>query len=333
MADITVSLTRSMTTDVQINNGAFENALVAHKESLWMYDISLPSAFIKALNSQIDPDHLIGIAPGEPAKSWDGLQTIMTRLDALDITPDTPVVGLGGGALCDVVSFAASVYLRGLPLVLIPTTLLAMVDASVGGKTAINTTAKNRVGSFYPAQTVIIDSHFLTTLSPERMAEGFSEIIKMAVTMDATLTEALETNALDIDAIIGQAIQLKAAIVEKDLTDQGIRRLLNFGHTTGHALETLHDYAFSHGRCVASGMLMEVADPPLKKRLKSLLDMYECYAPIPYEKAALLEQIKTDKKRSKQTLTWIHLRRIGHAELEEIVLTDLAQYIPRYEEL
>lgn len=318
-----------MTSDIAIQEGLFEDTLSRYQDdAIWFYDSTLPNVYLDALIDAIDPSKRFGLPPREPSKSLLVYEEMITFLDHLRPARSTTIVALGGGALCDAVAFLASTYLRGLPLVLIPTTLLGMVDAAVGGKTALNTQFKNRIGTFYPAKNILVDSTFLNTLNASLMGEGMSEIIKVALLFDASFVAALEQKTLTIDAIIERAISLKIACASMDVTDQGQRQLLNFGHTLGHALESAHHYLYPHGQCVGAGMVLMTQDQPFGARVRALLEQYDAFMPISYDKDALIPLILGDKKRHGNTLTYVRLNKIGEGALKTIDLNDVAHIIP-----
>ncbi len=310
--------------------GTHHLSTLTQKDSIFfIYDETLPEAIIQPLIT-LDETKAMGVPAGEPAKTWTVVQRIIDHFEAINISKSTVLCALGGGALNDVAAFVGSIYLRGLETILIPTTLLAMVDASIGGKTAINGRYKNRIGSFYPAAQILIDETLLEGMPPDLVQEGMSEVIKIAAIQDEDFFIQLENQTLSMMDIVKKAIQLKIKIVEKDLTDHGERLLLNFGHTTAHALEAYHDYAYSHGACVAAGMVLETAEKPFGKRLMNVLMTYGCFTPIPYEKAALTPFFKGDKKRSHDLLHWIEIIRIGEAKIQQIPLAECLEKIPQH---
>ena len=220
----------------------------------------------------------IALPPGEKAKTMRVLGRVLRMLAELSAHRDTHIVlAVGGGALLDVASLAANLYQRGLPLIHIPTTLLAMVDATVGGKTAVNmplrrmtgetpivqgTLAKNMAGTFYPPAASIIDTRFLRTLSTRRLKDGLVEALKMGILagepefsrIRGAMDGALALEAKPLTTLIRTALSIKARYVAADLTDEGARRELNFGHTLGHALEAHPAFRLTHGEAVAAGM-------------------------------------------------------------------------------
>lgn len=210
---------------------------------------------------------LVYILPsGETLKCRNIKEKLEDELLKAHVDRNTSIVAFGGGTITDLGGFLASTYLRGVQLHFIPTSLLAMIDASIGGKTAINTSlGKNLLGTFYFPKTVCIDISFLQTLSCAELISGFAEIIKYGCIYDATLFQLLENNVPNwekksIDSllsIIKRSVEIKKSIIEKDLYDQGIRHILNFGHTLGHAIEVCAKYTISHGQAVALGMVGE----------------------------------------------------------------------------
>ena len=206
------------------------------------------------------------VPEGETHKSWPTLQDIITRLLELRAERSTMLVALGGGVVGDLAGFAAAIYLRGMPLVQVPTTLLAQVDSSVGGKTGINhALGKNMIGAFWQPRAVLIDVDCLATLSPRELKAGLAEVVKYGAIRDASFFRWQEENAArllggDTDALehaIYESCRIKAEIVGADERESGERVLLNFGHTFGHAIETAQGYgAWLHGEAVAAGMVI-----------------------------------------------------------------------------
>ena len=245
----------------------------------------------------------------EHAKNNDSLQKIYTFLNTNNVKRNNIIIGIGGGITTDIAAFAASTFKRGCRLVLIPTTLLGMVDASIGGKTGINyENIKNGIGSFYPAEKVIINLDFLKTQTKADYRDGFVEIIKMSFLPQSNLDKTLSGNK-NIEEIIKEAIRTKLELCQKDLHDKSSRRLLNLGHTFGHVLESISNYETSHGAAVAIGiraaaklsLQKEFIDERAYNKILSRMNKYEF--PISFSKkylALLLEQgipkLKQDKK-------------------------------------
>ncbi|MBV8713925.1 MAG: 3-dehydroquinate synthase [Chloroflexi bacterium] len=270
------------------------------------------------------------------AEIWDWLVAQgAQRRDAL--------VAFGGGVVCDLVGFAAACYLRGIGLVNVPTTLLAQVDASVGGKTGVNhPRGKNLIGAFYQPLCVVADTDFLATLAPRAFANGMAEVAKMAMILDADLFERLEHLApvLRPDSgealapIIARSIELKADIVERDERESGDRMLLNYGHTVGHALEAVAGYGtLLHGEAVAVGMQaaafiarrMGVLHPEVAERQTRLLGDLELPLTWAAEPDAVLGRLSVDKKRAGSSQRWILAERVGAAQVRDDVPAEIVR--------
>ena len=284
---------------------------------------------------QLD-SHRIDVPEGDRAKTLRIASRLYTELLEIGADRSTVMVGLGGGAVCDLTGFVASTFLRGLPLVQIPTTLLAQVDASVGGKTAINhPRGKNLIGTFYQPRLVWIDPDVLATLPPRERRCGLAEIVKVAAIWDAHFFTWLEENLdavlkLDREALshaISLACGIKAEVVGLDEREAGLRALLNFGHTFGHAIENVAGYQrVRHGEAVAMGMVFAarlserfgLAREGVSERLSSLLERIGLPTePHDWtkEKNAYLRAIAVDKKIKDEKVGFVVLREIGRAGL------------------
>ncbi|MEO1924220.1 MAG: 3-dehydroquinate synthase [Nautiliaceae bacterium] len=202
--------------------------------------------------------HIITLPDGEEYKNWKSIEYALDRLFDAKFDRNSTLIAFGGGVIGDMTGFAASIFLRGVEFIQIPTTLLAMVDSSVGGKTGINNKyGKNLIGSFYQPEAVYIDTHFLSTLPKREFAAGMAEIIKMAVMFDKEFFKKLKENSLSLEEMIKRSVELKAMVVNQDEKEKGIRSVLNYGHTFGHVIENLTDYkTYLHGEAVAIGMVM-----------------------------------------------------------------------------
>ncbi|MCA8941548.1 MAG: 3-dehydroquinate synthase [Planctomycetes bacterium] len=270
----------------------------------------------------------IEIEGGEPSKSFATLEQVTRALASAGIDRSGEVVAIGGGTIGDLAGFAAATYLRGIRLVQVPTTLLAMVDSSVGGKTAINLPeGKNLVGAFWPPAEVLIDPEFLTTLPDAEYLSGLGEVLKMAIGLDADLFEHCEREsaailARDLDAIetaIRHSVETKVRIVESDFREAGDRKLLNLGHTIGHALESHSGYSIAHGVAVARGIhyALDLArdqgtiDAGDARRAHAILDRFGFEStPLPPARE-LAPFIARDKKRAGDAIDWVLPTGIG----------------------
>jgi 3-dehydroquinate synthase len=206
----------------------------------------------------------ITVPPGEAAKEMRTVLTVVEKLIALGADRSTALIALGGGVIGDLTGFTASIFMRGIPVIQVPTTLLAQVDSSIGGKTGVDTDAgKNLLGTFHQPKEVFIDISFLQTLPEEQFRSGLAEVIKYGIIEAPDLLDTIEAAAaagglresVFLEKIVTTACRIKKGIVELDERDQGLRRILNFGHTVGHAVEAASAYSLSHGEAVAIGMV------------------------------------------------------------------------------
>lgn len=267
---------------------------------------------------------LVTFPAGEQEKTRERKAALEDLLFSQNFGKDSCFIALGGGVTTDLIGFLASTFCRGVPLVLAPTTLLGMVDAAIGGKTGVNTPfGKNLVGTFYPASKILIDPSVLNTLPPEELTNGTAEIIKYALIYSPTLFEQLKTSTLD--QILQKCIEIKTHVVQEDFEEKkGLRRILNFGHTIGHALEKIENYKISHGEAVAIGMLVE-SYISMKMGYLSMEAFQEIDAlirtfPFPLQlsdavtKEAMLSALSHDKKAAKGSVRFVLLKKIGACE-------------------
>jgi 3-dehydroquinate synthase len=283
------------------------------------------------------------LPPGESTKSAEHLHRIYDEALGWGIDRQTPVLSLGGGVIGDLAGFAAATLLRGVPLVHLPTSLLAQVDASVGGKTAINhETGKNLIGAFYQPRLVCSDPSTLDTLPMDEYTGGMAEVVKHALIQAPSLFETLEANTVPIftrrdpDAVaetIEHAVTVKAEIVSADEKESGVRTLLNFGHTFAHAIESVAGYGtFSHGEAVAVGMraglhLSHRRHPSIDRdRLDDLIRAIPVEAdPSTLDFDALYRAMGSDKKNEGETIRFVLLRELGDAYVTGDVTRDEAE--------
>ena len=278
---------------------------------------------------------------GEASKTLANFSGVIDALAALGATRDACVYALGGGVVGDLAGFAAACWMRGIDVVQLPTTLLAMVDSSVGGKTAVDIAqGKNLVGAFHPPRAVVADTAALRTLPPRELRAGFAEVIKYGAIVDAPFLDWLDADADGLlagdDAVLAEAIARscahKAAIVERDPFERGERALLNFGHTFGHAIETEQGYGgLNHGEAVAVGMvlaarlstLLGLADAADGERLRALLARFGLPTTLPpdLDPAALVARMRLDKKAQGSGLRFVLWNGAGKAR----VVADVAE--------
>ncbi|MEJ5359690.1 MAG: 3-dehydroquinate synthase [Desulfobacterales bacterium] len=289
---------------------------------------------------------VVVVGAGEEAKTLANAGRLYEELLRLEADRDTFLVGIGGGVVCDVTGFVAATYLRGLRVGFAPTTLLAQVDAAIGGKNGVNLHGyKNLVGTIRQPEFVLCDLELLATLPPGERRNGLAEVVKHALIADAGLFDYLEENAAAAAALdprvtprlVGDSITVKAAIVARDEFETGDRRLLNFGHTFGHALEKAagvpHGEAVSAGMAVATGISvargMLAADEA--ERVLRLLDALGLPRRIGADPERLFEGLRKDKKRSGGRIRFIFLERIGKAAAVETALEELQELFLSWE--
>lgn len=257
---------------------------------------------------------------GEKHKNLKTIQLILKTLQRLGFTRSDTVVGLGGGVVGDMAAFASSIYMRGIRYVACPTSLLAMIDSSVGGKTGVDFLgSKNMVGSFYQPSLVICDTDCLKTLPEREIKNGMGEAVKYAVLTgdEEMLSDCLSADK--VEAFIGKCVTAKKEIVEADEKDKGVRALLNLGHTFGHAIEKLSRFKIAHGVAVAMGIRValkvavgaKVATKENAEKIEGLLDRYFMPKAIEYKKEDFIDAIWLDKKRTADGVNLVLPEKLG----------------------
>lgn len=272
---------------------------------------------------------------GEQSKKVSTVAAIVEFMAENQLTRSDLVVALGGGVCGDMAGFAAAIYLRGIEFVQIPTSLLAQVDSSVGGKTAVDLPqGKNLCGAFHQPCLVLIDSDTLDTLSPHFFSDGLAEAIKMGCIKSASLFESIEKNDAHeiIDDIIYECDLLKAGVVERDEKEHGERALLNFGHTAGHAIEKLHNFtSISHGEAVGIGMVMitkageenGITQKGTSQRIADVLKKYNLLTQDTHSVEEIVGAMSADKKRTATSIKFAMLRSIGDSFINQIDNEDI----------
>lgn len=285
-----------------------------------------------------DNKNIVKISSGESGKNWESFKTVLQDLLVLEVDVNASLVGVGGGVILDLTGFIASVYKRGVKHAFIPTTLLAMVDAAHGGKNGINMGAlKNMVGTIKQPDKIWICPDWLKTLPEREWKQGFAEIIKHALIRDVELVEWLETKTInDVSSdsslwleLIRRNTEIKMALIDADVLDQGARRLLNFGHTIGHAIE--NTYQLSHGDAISIGMfieaklavMMDLLEDGIPQRIEHLLKRYDLPFQMEIDPNLCWQNLLQDKKRSTEHLSWILPSPIGSATLLRMPLEKL----------
>lgn len=302
------------------------------RKVLIITDKNIPDQYINEVASQAKESLIYKIEPGEKSKNIEVYKDIMNYMIENEFVRSDAIVAMGGGVVGDISAFVASTYMRGIDFYNIPTSLLAQVDSSIGGKTAIDFCGiKNIIGSFYQPKGVLIDVSVLKTLPEREINNGMAEIIKIAAIQSKDLFSLLENEQRTkrtIMPIIDEAVKLKKIIVEKDEKESGFRRVLNFGHTIGHAIEESCEGKLLHGECVALGMLY-FSSKEAREKIISLLKKYDL--PYSYEinKEKVLELIMHDKKKYGEKINIIYVEKIGSCTLKSLTINEIREIIEK----
>ena len=303
--------------DIVLERGSLKKAgqlLELNRRVLVVTDEGVPPEYVGCVASRCREAIVVTVPRGEGSKSFEQLERLLSAMLEASFTRGDCVVAVGGGVVGDLSGFAASCYMRGIDFYNIPTTLLAQVDSSVGGKTAVNFGGvKNIVGAFYQPKKVIIDPETLKTLERRQLMAGLAEAIKMAATSSAELFEIIEKSE-DLDAdlpeIIRRSLCIKRDVVEQDPKENGLRRILNFGHTVGHAVEGFNKGKLLHGECVALGMPPMCSGEALE-RVTKVLKKYGLPTEIEQSADELMPYLKHDKKMTADLVKVVLVDKIG----------------------
>ena len=293
-------------------------------------DDGVPEAYQDILLSQFI-DASIYIFPfGEASKNLSTYEAILKDMLEKQISRKDLLIALGGGVVGDMAGFAAATYMRGIEYINIPTTTLSQIDSSIGGKTAVDLNGrKNSVGAFWQPSLVLIDPETLKTLPKRQISAGLAEAVKMGMICDRELFELFEKDDYydHIDEIIFRSLKAKRDVVAEDERETGLRKILNFGHTYGHAYESLHGFTYLHGECVAMGMMTILDDEVLKERLKAVLMRLELPLSCEYDRDALLNLMRNDKKAEHEMITVCQVHALGSADLEAWTMKELGRRV------
>ena len=308
-----------------------ENYLNLKRKVIILTDDGIPKEYVNKVSLKCETCFIYTIKQGEKSKNFDNYQKILKYMIENNFTRDDCLISLGGGVVGDLGGFVASTFMRGITFYNLPTTLLSQVDSSIGGKTAIDMGGyKNLVGSFYPPSKVLIDSSTLKTLDQRQLYSGLVEAIKMSMTHSQKLFDLILNSGNlfdDIDEIIIQSLLIKKQVVEEDEKELGLRKVLNFGHTIGHIIESKSNYSYLHGECVARGMTYFVSNE-VKVKLLKILNKYN----LPPEGCNLsLDNIHDylihDKKTRGKTIDIVFVNEIGSFEIKNMSIDELVKYL------
>ena len=336
----TVRVTASSTYEVKIGSGLLaelgqETRAVTKGSVLVVTDETVAPLYLAKVYQSLTAAglrvHTASVPAGERTKCVEYYVNLLNILAAKQLTRTDAAIALGGGVVGDLTGFAAATYLRGIPLIQVPTTLLAMVDSSVGGKTAIDLPAgKNLVGAFHQPSLVLCDPDALNTLPEATFRDGCAEVIKTAILFDPQLFAHLRERGTDFDReyVITRCVECKRDVVCADEFDKGERQKLNLGHTIGHAIEQCSHFTVSHGQAVAIGTaMMARAFYPNPKEIESVLHAFGLPTETNFSAEALANAALSDKKRAGDALTLVVPRAIGGCTLEKIPVTELQPII------
>lgn len=282
------------------------------------------------------------IPHGEGSKSIDTLSGILEYFATCHFTRKDIFISVGGGVAGDITGLAAALYMRGIQFIQVPTTLLSMVDASVGGKTAVDLQAgKNLIGAFWQPCMVVADTQIIANLSDDIFAEGMAEVIKSDLIASAGIVKMIQKGTVKehIDEIVAHCIEMKRGVVEQDEYEtKGLRKVLNMGHTVAHAIEKLSGYQVSHGIAVATGLVWEakiacylgLCNDALVNEIKEAVDAYQLYYDVPFTVDSMVEAMKSDKKNDDLRIDFVFPITYGKWEerkLEQRELIDIIKTI------
>lgn len=305
-------------------------------------DSNVEGLYLKRVLNSLEKANIDAVSfaflAGEKSKNINTLSNILEFMAENKLTRGDIVVALGGGVVGDISGFAAAVYLRGIRYIQLPTTLLAAVDSSVGGKTAIDlSVGKNLAGAFKQPELVVCDTDTFETLPATEFSNGMAEAIKYGVLFDSALFELFneDMSQMLIDDIVCRCVYHKGAIVEIDELEKNERKLLNLGHTIGHAIEKCSHYSVTHGHGVAAGMAMMaragealgVTETGTAERIEAVLEKYDLPTDTEYDDESLVSAALSDKKRQGESITLILPEKIGKCILCNEPVTSLSRYI------
>ncbi|MBQ3107175.1 MAG: 3-dehydroquinate synthase [Firmicutes bacterium] len=320
--------------DIVVERGSLKQAaslLDLDRKVLIVTDDGVPAEYARTLAAACKTPVILTLPAGEDSKSPEVFLSVLQKLLEENFTRSDCVAAVGGGVMGDLAGFAAASYMRGIDFYNIPTTTLAQIDSSIGGKTAINLGGiKNIVGAFYQPKKVLIDPDVLQTLDSRQFSAGLAEAVKMALTSDAELFSLFESGSIEenLETIIIKSLQIKKAVVEQDEKENGLRKILNFGHTIGHGIESLEERhtangdGLYHGECVALGMLPLCSDA-VRARLLPVLKKLGLPTEYKGDLEAVFAAMAHDKKAKGDIVTAVLVEEAGSFELKAMTRSQL----------
>lgn len=319
--------------NIYLEHGAISKAskyFDLNRSAIIVTDDGVPCTYAETVAGQCKSAVIITLKQGEQTKCLDNFRQLLENMLENNITRSDCVIAVGGGVVGDLAGFVAASYMRGIDFYNIPTTVLSQVDSSIGGKVAIDFGGyKNIAGAFYPPRGVIIDPDTLKTLPDRQASNGLAEAVKMSLTSDEKLFEIFESDDIkeNIDVIIERSLKIKRAVVERDEKEAGLRRILNFGHTVAHAIESENKMGnFYHGECVALGMI-PMCGERVRTRLVKVLERLNLPTAVSTNAEALINAMSHDKKLSGDKISVIYVNEVGSFEIKELSFCDFADEI------
>ena len=310
--------------DIIVEHGSLKKAgeyFELCRRVLIVTDTGVPEYCAKTVAEHCAHAFTVTVEQGEGSKSLATYERLLKVMLDNHFTRKDCVVAVGGGVVGDLAGFVAASYMRGIDFYNIPTTLLSQVDSSIGGKTAINLGGiKNIVGAFHQPKRVLIDPDVLKTLPKRQLANGLAEAVKMSLTSDPELFRLFEEETVDqnLDTIIIRSLKIKKAVVEEDEKETGLRKILNFGHTVGHGIESEEElHGLYHGECVALGMIPMCA-PAVRERLIKVLDKLALPTKADFDREKAFAAMLHDKKSEKDTVTVVTVEEIGSFSIKQL---------------
>ncbi len=321
--------------DIVLERGALSRIaeyIPLSRRVLIVTDDGVPAQYAQTVAEQCSHPYIVTVPAGEGTKCFDSYKFLLGRMIEYSFSRADCVVAVGGGVVGDLSGFVAATYMRGIDFYNVPTTFLSQVDSSVGGKVAIDFDGiKNIVGSFYPPKKVVIDPDVLRTLAPRQLSAGIAESVKMAASCDGELFRLLEESTdfgADCERIIEGSLRIKKRVVEEDPHEKGLRRVLNFGHTIGHAIESAKAGELLHGECVAIGMLPMCSDG-VRERIAAVLEKYSLPTSVTVDAEELIPYMLHDKKKTADGVTVVWVGEIGSFEFKTAGMAELKNYLMR----
>lgn len=320
--------------DVNVGRGLISKAneyFNLNRRVLILTDDGVPEDYSKTVLELCENAKIVTVKAGEGSKSLDTFGYVLSEMVSFGMTRSDCCVAVGGGVVGDLCGYVAASYMRGIDFYNIPTTVLSQVDSSIGGKVAINLAGlKNLVGAFYQPKGVIIDPDVLKTLPQRQIANGLAESVKMALTSDSelfSLFEGKETLEENIEEVIVKSLLIKKAVVEADERESGLRKILNFGHTFGHAVEAESGMrGFYHGECVAIGMTVACSDT-VRARLLPVLQRLGLPTSWQGDTKKALDTIRHDKKCDGDTVSAVFVEKIGEFVIKKMSVSDFCKTV------